>query len=159
MTGNFVSGSNSLDDASVKPTDSWIIQPVKHEEIAATDRGFDQRMIQSVLRNASLTNEAGRTRGALQTANIPWSRAEITVERDPNTALTDSLIVGTAGLTASMSVGYVLWSMRAASLLSTMLSSMPAWQTFDPLPVIDFVGQRKNDDDDDDNAQNIFVNA
>jgi hypothetical protein len=47
-----------------------------------------------------------------------------------------------------LSVGYVAWLVRGGVLLSTALSSLPAWQFIDPLPVL----ARTNDDDDGDGA-------
>jgi hypothetical protein len=146
-------------DASLTPVNSLVLSQVTHDDPASTDREFEHRIVQSNVRNLSLMSHADRTRGALNTVNMPWGRAEILADDDHETTLADALVVGTAGITASMSVGYVLWSMRAASLLSTMLSSMPAWQTFDPLPVIDFVGQRKDEDDDDENTQKLFAHT
>ena len=36
-----------------------------------------------------------------------------------------------------MTVVYFMWSVRAGSLLSSLLSSMPAWKLIDPLPILD----------------------
>ena len=49
-----------------------------------------------------------------------------------------NLVVGTtaAGIT-SLTVGYVIWLIRGGTLLATLVSSMPAWMAFDPLPVLD----------------------
>jgi hypothetical protein len=48
---------------------------------------------------------------------------------------------------------YVVWLLRGGSLLSSLLSILPAWQTIDPLPVLDnFENRRrrgKTDNDDD----------
>ena len=61
----------------------------------------------------------------------------------------DKVVVGsTAAVSTSVSVGYVVWMLRGGSLMATMLSSLPAWQSFDPLPVLDsFEGQDDGDDD------------
>jgi hypothetical protein len=42
-----------------------------------------------------------------------------------------------AGLTAG-SVGSVLWLLRGTSLLAAAASTMPAWASFDALPVLEF---------------------
>lgn len=50
----------------------------------------------------------------------------------------EKVVVGTtAAVSTSVSVGYVVWVLRGGSLLTTFLSSMPAWQAFDPLPVLE----------------------
>jgi len=57
------------------------------------------------------------------------------------------LIIGAAtGLAASVLVGYVVWALRAASLLLGALSALPMWRCFDPLPVL--LGKDKRRDED-----------
>jgi len=46
------------------------------------------------------------------------------------------LWTGSATLTASFSVGYVVWLARSGILLSTALGAMPMWRFIDPLPVL-----------------------
>jgi hypothetical protein len=49
-----------------------------------------------------------------------------------------SLVIGTTAVGASaLVVGYVAWALRAGSLLSAMLSALPAWTMFDPVPILD----------------------
>ncbi len=43
---------------------------------------------------------------------------------------------GAAALTTSLSIGYVLWLLRGGILLSSLLTSLPAWRYIDPLPVL-----------------------
>ncbi len=50
-----------------------------------------------------------------------------------------SAIVSSIGL----SVGYVVWLLRGGMLLASLLSSMPAWQFLDPLPIL----ARKREDE------------
>lgn len=38
--------------------------------------------------------------------------------------------------TSTFSVGYVIWAMRTGFLMASVLSSLPAWQTFDPVPLL-----------------------
>ena len=48
------------------------------------------------------------------------------------------LIVGTAAaVTSSLSVGYVVWMLRGGTLVASFMSSIPAWCSFDPLPIVD----------------------
>jgi hypothetical protein len=41
-----------------------------------------------------------------------------------------------SGLTVTMTAGYVSWLLRAGYLSASMLSVMPLWREFDPLPVL-----------------------
>jgi hypothetical protein len=48
------------------------------------------------------------------------------------------LAVGaTAVSVTALTAGYVMWLVQSGSLLATILSSLPAWMSFDPLPVLD----------------------
>jgi hypothetical protein len=46
------------------------------------------------------------------------------------------LMTSTIVVSAGMSVGYVVWLLRGGLLLGSLLSSLPAWQVIDPLPVL-----------------------
>jgi hypothetical protein len=60
----------------------------------------------------------------------------------------DSVALTTAA-TLGLSVGYVFWLLRGGVLLSTLLSSLPAWRLVDPLPILG----RFDEDEDDDEAE------
>jgi hypothetical protein len=52
-------------------------------------------------------------------------------------ATASTLLIGNAaGAAALVTVGYVIWAIRGASLLSSLLASLPAWRWLDPLPVL-----------------------
>ncbi len=55
-----------------------------------------------------------------------------------------SAIVSSIGL----SVGYIVWLLRGGMLFASLLSSIPAWQFLDPLPIL---ARKKDDDQSDDN--------
>ena len=49
----------------------------------------------------------------------------------------DKVVVGSSAIaTTSLSVGYVIWMLRGGSLLASFVSSLPAWSSFDLLPVL-----------------------
>jgi hypothetical protein len=53
-------------------------------------------------------------------------------------SLTQKLVVGTTAVTVSaLTVGYVAWALRIGYFLTSMLSSLPAWTYFDPIPILD----------------------
>jgi hypothetical protein len=63
--------------------------------------------------------------------------------------LVDSVVVGsTAVVTTSLSVGYVIWILRGGSLLTAFMSALPAWQAFDPLPILQTFEKRNEEEDD-----------
>jgi hypothetical protein len=50
----------------------------------------------------------------------------------------EDLMAGSAMVAAAaFSAGFVFWVMRGSYLLTLMLSAMPAWRYFDPLPILD----------------------
>jgi hypothetical protein len=62
----------------------------------------------------------------------------------------DALIVATtAAASLGLSVGYVLWLLRGGVLISSMLSSLPAWRMVDPLPILGRLDDDDEDADDD----------
>jgi hypothetical protein len=64
-------------------------------------------------------------------------------------------VVGSSvAVTTGLSVGYVAWLVRGGVLLSTALSSLPAWQFVDPLPVL--ARTRHDENDSDDSLQSII---
>jgi hypothetical protein len=49
----------------------------------------------------------------------------------------DARVVGSAAVfTSTVSYGYVIWLLRGGLLLSSLLSSLPAWASLDPLPIL-----------------------
>jgi len=53
------------------------------------------------------------------------------------------VIAGSATVgTLAMSLGYVYWAIRGGSILSSLISSMPAWKLVDPLPILDQMDSR-----------------
>ncbi len=64
-----------------------------------------------------------------------------------------------AGTASFISVGasflYLAWILRAGSLVSSLLSSMPAWSFVDPLPILDQMGSRGGEEDDDETLQSM----
>ncbi len=62
----------------------------------------------------------------------------------------DQTVLGTSvAASTGLSVGYVAWLVRGGVLLSTVLSSMPAWNLVDPLPVLASTRKAESDEDDD----------
>jgi hypothetical protein len=71
----------------------------------------------------------------------------------------DLTIGAAAGLTAVLGAGYAIWSLRAGTLLASVLSSLPVWGNFDPLPVLEYWDRkgRGGADDDDDQRESYLA--
>ncbi len=63
------------------------------------------------------------------------------------TANTEKVVGSSLTVTAGLSVGYVVWLARSGVLLSSALSSLPAWRFIDPLPVLAGLQNSSADDD------------
>lgn len=72
------------------------------------------------------------------------------------TVLHHSVVGSGVAVTTTLSVGYVAWLVRGGVLLSTALSSLPAWQFIDPLPVLARTGDSEDGGSDDDSLQDII---
>ncbi len=51
-----------------------------------------------------------------------------------------SFMASSIAVSTGLSVGYVIWLVRGGALVGSMLSSMPLWNTVDPLPVLSRAG-------------------
>jgi hypothetical protein len=69
------------------------------------------------------------------------------------------MVVSTVAVTGGLSVGYVLWLLRGGLLMSSLLSSLPAWSVVDPLPVLARGGQDDPADAEDDPLEKLFGRA
>jgi hypothetical protein len=70
----------------------------------------------------------------------------------------EKLVVGTTTVVStSVSVGYVIWMLRGGSLLTTFLSSLPAWQSFDPLPILESFQDGEDQSSDDESLESLVT--
>jgi hypothetical protein len=67
------------------------------------------------------------------------------------TTVASSLVVSTG-----LSVGYVLWLVRGGVLLSSLLSTLPAWRLIDPLPILGYLDRSKRGGDEDDSLEGML---
>jgi Cadherin-like domain len=110
------------------------LEALKPLEASVSDR------LASATSSAAFIGELDRVRDSV--------RADEVLERN--------IIVSSVATGATMSVGYVLWLLRGGLLLTSLLSSLPAWRFVDPLPVM---GRLQEDDDEDDDAANDTVES
>jgi hypothetical protein len=73
-----------------------------------------------------------------------------------------TVIGSTVALSTGLSVGYVVWLLRGGLLLTSLLSSLPAWHIVDPWPVLGRVKRADEEEDDsasDDQVEHMFDKA
>ena len=102
-----------------------------------------------------LDSLASEVRAVLASNDFNDSLDRMRQEVSSDTFIQRSVVGSSVAVTTGLSVGYVAWLVRGGVLLSTALSSLPAWQFVDPLPVL--ARTRDGEDgDDDDSLQSII---
>ncbi len=130
-------------------TDIPLVQNATDDE----NNGTGQWLLQSVMRQSTTLpmTESSVPRNASQTTDdhaerfvsaIPLTVA-FTNPEDGSSGETGILnskqisVGATTVVTTTLSVGYVIWLLRGGSLVASLLASLPAWSSFDPLPILD----------------------
>ena len=73
------------------------------------------------------------------------------------TSFTKTVVGSTLAATTGLSIGYVLWLIRGGMLLSSVLSSLPAWRLVDPLPILASLDKGSQDEQaDDDSLESVI---
>jgi hypothetical protein len=60
----------------------------------------------------------------------------------------DPVVLSTLAVSSGVSVGYLLWLTRGGLLLASVVSSLPAWNVLDPIPVLMRFARRGEDEED-----------
>jgi hypothetical protein len=74
------------------------------------------------------------------------------------THLEKAIVASTIATATGLSIGYVVWIVRGGLLISSVLSSLPAWRLVDPLPVLAYLRRQegKRGEDDSDFVESLF---
>jgi hypothetical protein len=161
--GSQASG-NAGQEADASPgTPRWARSDSSSAGVVPDRRSSEQRLL-DLLRVAfdqakpEGTDSAATQRAAADTPNQTdfiqgLDRLRDGVQNDARIERTAITSMAAAGI--GLSVGYVAWLLRAGALLSSLLSSLPAWRMLDPLPVL--ARQKGGDalDDDDETLESL----
>jgi len=126
----------------------------------AVDRGNDPAPGASLRRNDINVSDGGQTTfdratRIQQEYGTLWHQLDTLqddlVEDGGTGEIFQDFVVGTTAVSVTgLTVGYVIWLIRGGTLLAGLMSSVPAWCSFDPLPVLDnfdaFENRRRGDD-------------
>ena len=94
-----------------------------------------QDLTHAILNNHSMWNELNTIRHQME-------------DQHQSSIFAENIVVGTTtAVTGGLTVGYVIWLIRGGSLLATMVSVIPSWASFDPLPVMDRFEEEKSVED------------
>jgi hypothetical protein len=58
--------------------------------------------------------------------------------------------------TVALTAGIVAWALRSGALLTSLLSTIPLWKGYDPLPIVTSAYDDEEDSDEEDNVDEIF---
>lgn len=72
---------------------------------------------------------------------------QLMLERESSASFEGIVVGTTTAFAGGLTVGYVIWLIRGGSLLATVLSVMPNWMTFDPLPIIEHLESEREVED------------
>ncbi|MDX1734378.1 MAG: hypothetical protein R3228_08420, partial [Halioglobus sp.] len=103
--------------------------------------------------DTSLTNFTAFTSSQDFSTTLDELRNDLIAQQEWGRVIVDSSVAIGSGL----SIGYVAWLIRSGVILSTVLSSMPAWRFIDPTPVLATMVSR--DDEDDESLESIVAQA
>jgi len=68
----------------------------------------------------------------------------------------DNVVRSSVTISSAFSIGYVIWLVRGGLLIGSVMATLPAWRTIDPLPVLN---QFNNDEDGDDETLQSMVDT
>ena len=75
---------------------------------------------------------------ALTLRDLPSSEglSRVREEAREQIALDRTVVATSAAVTTGLSIGYAIWLLRGGVLLSSLLASVPAWRSFDPMVIL-----------------------
>jgi uncharacterized protein YqfB (UPF0267 family) len=91
--------------------------------------------------------EANVLKTLMQESGFSERLDELREQIQENTHFEKTIVGSSITLTTGLSIGYVIWLVRGGVLLSSVLSTLPAWRMIDPLPVISSLNGTLGDDD------------
>ncbi|MGB5745246.1 MAG: hypothetical protein WBM65_22770, partial [Sedimenticolaceae bacterium] len=111
---------------------------------------------QGVPQAFELDSLSAEIRAVLTSSGFNDSLDRMRDEVSQDSFIKQSVVGSSVAVTTGLSVGYVAWLVRGGVLLSTALSSLPAWQFVDPLPVLARTRDDEDADGQDDSLQAII---
>ena len=152
---------NQLSSSNDSSTDSLESDSARRDNDGSDGRDGPRQRLQAILNGPGVVS-ADRLIGALP---IPFSVAleamdavfengafardldSIRDNVETELVLTKAKVGSTVAVSTGLSVGYVMWLIRGGVLVSSMLSSLPAWRFVDPLPVLSHLSDDEDEDD------------
>ncbi len=128
------------EDQSAQARNTGRERVASHQQASAgdssqSDQGFS--LSETLERRADrLLLEYRRGLNAFSPADFQQLSQHIDGERVGLLSLDQRVVASSVAVSSGLSISYVLWLLRSGALLSSVLASIPAWRSIDPLPVL-----------------------
>jgi hypothetical protein len=114
-------------DSNLSALWSGAAQGVGNNDFHTSMMGTGQQLLDRLQ-----TGSEGSSRGS----PLDEAVARVMEELEQNDQQEQQVLTGSFVLSTGFSVGYVIWLARGGVLLASLASSVPAWASIDPLPVL-----------------------
>ncbi|MEZ5650126.1 MAG: DUF4347 domain-containing protein [Burkholderiaceae bacterium] len=74
----------------------------------------------------------------------------------PQLVFDQRIAASSIAVSTGVSIGYVIWLLRGGALLSSIIASMPAWRSIDPLPVLQSLDSGARADQDGESIESML---
>jgi hypothetical protein len=144
--------SNGRRHEPLRSPTSYAMRDLGPEQLPNDDASYYRNVlpIEDLVRvlQDSADSVAQTANSAFSTSWLWGQMAEVAeqLENNVRTATLGQIVLQVSATT--LGLGYVIWSVRSGYLLASMLSALPAWRRFDPLPVLDFAAARRRSKED-----------
>jgi parallel beta-helix repeat protein len=143
---NTFSGSDSI--ASIVSRTTQRLASNSANDAQRTEQGAGNGLLRtrSIAEN---TEYAAILRSALGNQTFADDVQKVRDSTNSKLKFNQNVVASTTAVSATLSIGYVIWLVRGGALLSSLLASIPAWRLVDPLPILSNMGSNEDESDDD----------
>jgi parallel beta-helix repeat protein len=149
---NAITTSNNGTTGNIGLAVNKTVQPFALANNAGDTQKIEQSIGGGFLRTRSVaenTEYAAIVRSALSNQAFTEDVQKVRDNSDNKLKFSQNVVASTTAVSATLSIGYVIWLVRGGALLSSLLASIPAWSLVDPLPILGSMGGKEDDPEDD----------
>ena len=130
--------------------------PVQESQFATAASAFETKETSPFdIDDYNLSNLLYQPRSIVEYDLLKDSLDSFREETEHETLMEKTAVGSAIAASTGLSAGYVVWLLRSGALLSSLLSSLPAWQLADPLAIL--AGNRKKSDEDSDESIETII--
>ncbi|MDJ0864882.1 MAG: DUF4347 domain-containing protein [Myxococcota bacterium] len=143
--------------ASVEPTEPPAVRRELEREVAL----FTHRSLEALRDFLAGRAPVGASFGDLifssQRSEFFGELDRVRNQLDTDVAVETRVVGSSVAITTGLSIGYVIWLTRGGLLLASLVSSLPAWQLIDPIPVLIHLAGRDDEESEDDESLDAML--